>query len=68
MAKQLSDYGTGMKDIIMTQLARERQAAHDRYVIASDERDFAGGQVRDYNRRMKAVLLNIYIGKHTTGA
>lgn len=59
--KKLSDYGTGMKDIIMNQLARERQAAFDHYVTASHERDFAGHQIRHYDLKMKGVLLHINI-------
>lgn len=59
--KKLSDYGTGMKDIIMNQLARERQAAWDKYNMATSAKDFHGMRVRHYNIKMQAVLLRLRI-------
>ena len=57
--KRLSDYGTGMKDIIMTQLARERQAAWDQYNMATSAKDIHGMRVRGYNLKMRCILLRI---------
>ena len=68
MAKQLSDYGTGMKDIIMTQLARERQAAWDNYNLASAAKELHGMRVRHYNFKMRSILLRIATDQYDLGA
>lgn len=61
MAKQLIDYGTGMKNIIMNQLAKQRQVALDKYNAATSDKDFYSVQVRNYSIKMQVVLLRLRI-------
>lgn len=54
--KQLKDYGTGMKDIILNQLAKERDAAFSRMHTSRQVCDKAAMTVTVTGLKMRALI------------